>query len=326
MSIQFARPRIVISRCLEHDACRYNGAMIRDDFIAKLKRHVDFHTICPEVAIGMGVPRKPIRIVLRDERRELYQPATGELFTEAMREYTESELDSVAAEGVDGFLLKHRSPSCGPWDVKAYYGFENPGPAPKTRGFFGGQVVERFGDMPVEDEGRLHNFALREHFLTAVFALAALREIRAQARMRDLVAYHSRNKLILLAYDQTALRRLGQIVANHEHLDTEEVFARYSTELKHCLAKPVRFAAMINSLQHAFGGVSACLSPRERAFFHESLEEYRDERIPLSAVLKMLQSWALHHERAYLLEQTLFRPYPLELVEITDSGKGRKLR
>ena len=82
---------------------------------------------------------------------------------------------------------------------------------------------------------------------------------------------------------------------------------------------------MINAFQHAFGGLSANLTSKERQFFLNSLEEYRDERIPASTLIHLLKSWAIRFENHYLLDQYLMEPYPHELVEITDSGKGRPL-
>ena len=63
MNIKFPRPRIVISRCLEFDACRYNGMLISDQFIKKMKNFCDFITVCPEVEIGLGIPRDPILFI-----------------------------------------------------------------------------------------------------------------------------------------------------------------------------------------------------------------------------------------------------------------------
>jgi uncharacterized protein YbgA (DUF1722 family) len=82
---------------------------------------------------------------------------------------------------------------------------------------------------------------------------------------------------------------------------------------------------MINVLLHAFGGFSKQLSSSEKKFFLNSIEEYRDERVPLSALIQVLEAWSIGKSNDYLMQQTFISPYPRELVEITDSGKGRKL-
>jgi uncharacterized protein YbgA (DUF1722 family) len=80
---------------------------------------------------------------------------------------------------------------------------------------------------------------------------------------------------------------------------------------------------MINTLQHAFGWISNTLSKEEKQFFLNSLEEFRDERIPLSTILHLIHAWAIRFKNDYLSAQVLINPYPRELTEITDSGKGR---
>jgi len=322
MPVNFPKPVVVISKCLGFDSCRYDGERIHMPFVDKLKAHVTFLPVCPEVEIGLGVPRKPIRIVSVDGKNTLYQPATGKDYTEPMQNFVEAFLGSLP--GVDGFLLKSRSPSCGVGDVKIHAGFEEGARTIRGSGFFGGAIRDKFAGLPVEDEGRLRNFTIREHFLTRIFLLARFREVRKSGAMEGLVNFHSVQKLLLMGCNQAQMRLAGKIVANHEKADWETVIIRYEEHLKRALANPPRFTAMINVLLHAFGGFSEVLSKEEKAFFLESIEEYRDERIPLSVRLHILRAWSIRYRNDYLLGQTFLQPYPAELVEITDSGKGRE--
>ena len=116
------KPRVVISKCLTFDKCRYNGEMIPDRFVEKLKPYVEFLPICPEVEIGLGTPRDPIRVVQVDGKKQLYQPSTNKFFTDDALSFTEEYLSSL--KEIDGFILKNRSPSCGQGDVKIYQGIE----------------------------------------------------------------------------------------------------------------------------------------------------------------------------------------------------------
>ena len=70
MNDSFTKPKILVSKCIEFDSCRYNGQMISSDFVKKLKKFVDFKPVCPEVEIGLGIPRNPIRIV---EKKGIYE-------------------------------------------------------------------------------------------------------------------------------------------------------------------------------------------------------------------------------------------------------------
>jgi len=127
----------------------------------------------------------------------------------------------------------------------------------------------------------------------------------------------------LMGYNQARMREMGTIVANHGKRPLKEVTQDYGNALAQALKKPPRFTAMINVLLHAFGGFKDSLSPDEKRYFLGSVEEYRDEWIPLSALLRLIEAWAVGKGNPYLLEQTFMRPYPRELVEVADSGKGR---
>ncbi|MDP2808399.1 MAG: DUF523 domain-containing protein [bacterium] len=180
----YIKPRIVVSKCLGFAACRYNGLMISSPLVRKLKDQVDFIPVCPEQEIGLGVPRDPIRIIENKGRRSLYQPATGRDLTKEMNDFTRKFFKTLGP--VDGFLLKSGSPSCGIKDVKVYPGLtERQRPVTgKSYGFFGGRVLELYPGLAIEDDDRLKNAAIREHFLTRIFAMARLREISRLASIK----------------------------------------------------------------------------------------------------------------------------------------------
>jgi len=161
----YPRPRVVVSKCLGFAACRYNGLTIPDDFVQQLGPWVDYLTVCAEVQIGLGVPRQPVRIVSMAGEERLLQPGTGADVTEAMRGFAESYLDQLPA--VDGFILKSRSPSCGIKDVRIYMGPDKGAAAQIGAGMFARAVLQRFAGLAIEDEGRLRNARIREHFLTS---------------------------------------------------------------------------------------------------------------------------------------------------------------
>ncbi len=314
------RPTLVMSKCLELDACRYNGQLIRAPFVLKLMPFVELMPICPEVEIGLGVPRPPIRLVQRGTSLELYQPDTQRDVTPEMLQFNDRFLGGLGA--VDGFILKSRSPSCGIKDTKIYGGPEGTQPTAKGAGMFGGAVLERFPSAAIEDEGRLTNYRLRHHFLTKLFARAAFRAVEASGAMAQLVRFHTENKLTLMAYHQTELRALGRIVANPAKRPFAEVAAAYDEHLTHALERPPRYTSNINVMMHALGYVSDGLSSQEKRHFLHALDEYREGRMSLSAPLVLLQSWIERFDQPYLREQTFLEPYPRELLELRDSARA----
>ena len=173
------RPRLVVSRCLELAACRYDGAVIAAPLVRRLAPFVELVPVCPELEIGLGVPRDPVRLVTLagapDEPR-MVQPATGRDLTGAMTACARAFLERAGP--VDGFLLKSRSPSCGVEDTKLYTGPEEETPVGLGAGLFARAVLERFGHLPVADEERLADPDARHRFLADLFARARRRQAR----------------------------------------------------------------------------------------------------------------------------------------------------
>lgn len=318
---EFLKPLVVVSKCIEFEHCRYNGLVISSDVVKQLTPFVKFSPVCPELEIGLGVPRDPVRVIQVAGELRLFQPARDRDLTEKMRGFVHSFLKSI--QEVDGFILKGRSPSCGLKDVKAYPGKEGTAPSAKGGGFFGDAVLERFPYLAVEDEGRLRNFRIREHFLTKLFALTKFRQVRSSGKMGDLVRFHSEQKFLLMSYSQKQLAVLGRTVANQERRPALQVMKIYEDGLLRAFSHMPRYSSNINVLMHALGYFSKALSHEEKGFFLDSLELYRATRVPLSVPLNIVRSWIVRFDEQYLKRQTFFTPFPEQLMEITDSGRDR---
>ena len=311
MSRAFAKPIVVVSKCLEFEACRYNGERISSHFINRLKPFVRFQPVCPEVEIDLGTPRDPIRIYLQDEKKALCQSSTRKHLTQKMNAFSGRFLASL--EEVNGFILKAKSPSCAITDAKIF-------PAPTSAdhiamgaGLFAGAALEKFAARAFVDETGLSEPDVRAGFLTKIFTLAGFREAGKSGRPARLVRYHAENKLLFMAYDQTAMREMGRIAANHENHAFGEVVSAYESALLRLLSHPPARASYVNALTHAMGHFSEKTSREEKSRFLATLEEYREGRIPLSESLEMLEDWTAHLGSEYLEAQTLFEPYPMVL-------------
>ena len=226
---EFARPRVVISRCIDFDSCRYNGQVIRASLREELEPHVELRPICPELEIGLGVPRDPVRLVRGDEGVHMVQPSTGRDLTRPMERFSARFLGGAA--DVDGFILKSRSPSCGVRDAKLGH---DSGP-----GLFAARVLDRFPHAAIEDEARLNDVRLRDHFLTKLFTLASFRETAAHGP-RALIEFHARNRLLLMAHNRTRARTLERLVSCAGEIPPAELLDAYRAELGATLARPAR--------------------------------------------------------------------------------------
>lgn len=157
----------MVSKCLEFAACRYDGERIANEFVKRLKPYVRFIPVCPEVEIGLGIPRDPILIISQKGELKLVQTTTDKDLSRRMTRFARTFLGSL--NDVDGFILKSCSPSCGVKDVKLFRDIEAETVVGKGSGFFGRMVLDRFPDLPVETERRLSYPRIRRRFLNRLF-------------------------------------------------------------------------------------------------------------------------------------------------------------
>ena len=311
--MKFPKPIVVISKCITFSPVRWDGQIVASEFVERLKPHVNFVPVCPEVEIGLGVPRSPIRIVSLKGENRLLQPSTGMDFTEKMNTFSDSFLNSL--EQVDGFILKSGSPSSGFMNVKIYPKLEKSASIGKGPGFFGKAVLQKFPNLAIEDERRLLNPRIKEHFLTKLFALASFREAKKSGSISQLVRFQSENKYLLTAYSQKELRFLGKIAANQEQKPCEEIFNSYEAHLHGAFARAPSVGSNTNVMLKIMG-YSDLLTKDEKTFFLNAIEKYKEGRLPLSSTISILKAWIIRFKQEYLSDQTFLEPYPDELTEL----------
>jgi len=310
----FIRPKVLISKCIEFEACRYDAQMVKNDTVKILKKYADFITVCPEVQIGRPIPRNPIITILSKQKKHLYQNSSNRYFTKEMQKFTENYLKEL--KGVDGIILKSKSPSCGIADVKVYNENEKLFIGRKDTGFFASGILKRFKNYPIENEGRLQNRQTRDRFLTFLFAMADFRKTHSKGDINKLIKYHSRNKLLMMAYNQSIMRKMGNIIAKYNGGDIETVFTEYETLLRTMFFKTSRYTNEINVLMYAFDYISKKINERERRLFLKTVEDFRMKYVTRSVPAALLKSYIERFEVSYLMEQTYFNRYPVELNKI----------
>ncbi|HOI13498.1 MAG TPA: DUF523 and DUF1722 domain-containing protein [Methanoculleus sp.] len=323
MTREYPRPRLVVSRCIEFDPCRYDGSKIPSPTVARLREYADCIPVCPEVEIGLGIPRATVRIVRIDGSDHLVQPATGRDVTAEMSAFAAEFLDQLLL--VDGFILKGGSPTSGTRNVRVYPSIEKSAAIAKSAGFFAREVLKRYPEFPVEDELRLNNARIRDHFLSAVFTLAAFRGAEITRDPHALVQFHANNKLLLLASSQKMLREMGQLVASRAAVEPGALYERYRRMLSIALARVPRYTGNVNALHHALGYFSDRISDEEKAYCIRLIDRYRHGHATLAEPRNLLRSWVIRFREPYLMNQSFFAPYPVELVDlpgdVTDRGR-----
>jgi uncharacterized protein YbgA (DUF1722 family)/uncharacterized protein YbbK (DUF523 family) len=305
--------RLGVSACLLGEGVRYDGGHKRDAFLTEtLAPFVEWVPVCPEVELGLGVPRDTLRLVGDGRAPRLVVERTGEDLTASMHRFARGRLDELAPLDLDGYILKRASPSCGLFRVRVYGGTGVPGAA--GRGLFAGALVDRFPALPVEEEGRLNDPALRENFIERVFAMARWRAFATRRpRARDLVAFHAAQKFAVLAHSPAHYARLGRLVAAAGAL-TSAMLGEYAQLLMEALAVRATRTRHVNVLQHLAGFFKTRLQADERAELVEVIGEYRHGLVPLIVPITLIR----HHVRrlaiGYLRDQVYLSPHPKELM------------
>jgi uncharacterized protein YbgA (DUF1722 family)/uncharacterized protein YbbK (DUF523 family) len=306
--------RLGISACLLGQRVRYDGGHKRDAFLTEtLGPFVEWVPVCPEVELGLGIPRPAIHLVGTARQPRLLVERTGEDLTARMARYAEGRLDELERLAIDGYVLKRASPSCGLYRVPVHDA--EGARRGDGRGAFAAALTGRLPRLPVEEEGRLTDPAIRENFIERVFAAARWRRFAAgEPRPRDLVAFHAAHKLAVLAHSTVHYGRLGRQAAGAGPRLTRARLDAYGDLLMEALAVRATRARHANVLQHMAGYFKRDLPDGDREELGEAIEEYRRGLVPLVVPLTLVR----HHVRrlgvAYLAEQVYLNPHPRELM------------
>jgi len=312
---KFIKPKIVLSSCLNLEPVRYNGETIKDPFVIKLKEYCEVISVCPEISIGLGVPRDKIIVYKEKDNFGIYQPSKDLDLTQDMLSFTYKFLSNLPQ--VDGFLLKSKSPSCGVSNTLIYadkYGKEF---YFKGKGLFAQIILEKFPNLPIEDEGRLRNKEIRERYLIRIFSLSELRTLENQlSNISQLIEFHQRYKFLLMAFSQKHLKIMGNLIGNfNKEKSLEDIKKLYSNLFKDALSSALKRGNQTNVLLHIFGYFSKKLKEGEKSHFLTLIEKYRMGKIEIKILREIIKSWVYRFEDQYIMNQVYLEPYPEDLDE-----------
>lgn len=299
-----------ISRCLLGEAVRHDGGHRRSALcLEELSKWLDYVPLCPEMAIGLGAPREAIRLVEEAGVLHLRGNRSGADHTDAVRGHAR-ERAGVLGNSLCGYIVSKKSPTCGMERVKVH------GPAGQVirhdaAGLYTGEFMRLCPLVPVEEDGRLNDIALRENFLTRVFVLHRWRTLcREGLTAARLLAFHTDHKYLLLAHAPEVYRRLGQLLADSGRRGIESLGDEYIHALMPALATPADRGRHANVLQHMLGYFRECMPPRHRAQLGRSIDLYRAGELPLGAPMTLLRHFLAEHPHAYLERQVYLAPHP----------------
>jgi uncharacterized protein YbgA (DUF1722 family)/uncharacterized protein YbbK (DUF523 family) len=307
--------RLGVSTCLMGESVRYDGGHKRDRFVINtLGEFVEWVAVCPEVEIGLPVPREAMRLVGDPEDPRLVTIKTGNDHTEHMQTWARERLEQLAKVKLHGFIFKSRSPSSGLYRVKVYD--DHGMPSRVGTGIFAREVMRRFPLLPLEEEGRLHDMGLRENFIERIFVnhrWTCLLE--KDPNPRGLVAFHTAHKLSMMAHSPEHYRKMGRLVAQAGSLPWQELVDTYGLLLMDGLRVMATRGRHVNVLQHLMGFLKEFVSAEDKTELLSLIEDYRQGLVPLIVPLTLLK----HHLNRFPVpdwvhQQVYLHPYPKELM------------
>lgn len=303
-----------ISACLVGQPVRYNGGHAQSKLcLNELSEHFEYRSFCPEMAAGFGTPRPTLRLVGSPEQpRLVYSDGDGEDLTARLTDAFKPVIDTL--EDLDGYILMKNSPSCGLERIKVYQ--ENGHPhVERTQGLFTQALRERYPQLPVEEEGRLHDARLRENFILRVFAHHHFRtEVDCDPSIGRLMAFHRDYKYVLMAHNQPEYRALGRLLAQSGR-DTDICALRdtYHRRFMAAIAKPASRRNHCNVLMHILGYLKRTVEGVARRDILQVIERYRRGEVNLATPLTLIHHYVAQHGSAYIRAQRYFEPYPASL-------------
>ena len=306
--------RIGISTCLLGEQVRYDGGHKRSAFInSHVAGVAKFVPVCPEVELGLGVPREPIHLVKDRGQIRLRGTKSKADHTDRMKEFAEHRVTELQSQELDGYILKKDSPSCGIQRIKVWN--TSGQPVKSGRGLFAEVLMRRMPLLPVEEEGRLNDPILRESFFEQVFAYRRLRNLFSSTwGIGELVQFHTTEKLLLLAHNQQKYRELGRLVASAKAADRERLKSDYQRVFMTNLAQRAKPPSHCNVLQHIIGFFKRRLSRTQKVELTGLIEDFRSRHAPLVVPLTLIRHYVELFEVEYLRQQTYLDPYPKQLM------------
>ncbi len=305
--------RLGISRCLLGDKVRYDGGHKHDPFLTKtLGEYVEYVPVCPEVECGLPIPRAAPRLVGNADNPRLATHKTGIDHTKRIQDWAKGRLAELELEGLCGFIFKSKSPSSGMERVKVYS--ESGNLSGQSVGIFARMFMRHFPLLPVEEEGRLHDPGLRENFIDRIFLLRRYRDmLKSGQNLGNLITFHTRHKLQLLAHSPDLYRAMGRLVAQGKGMAKDQLFKNYHEMLMQCTRMKATPPKHRNVLQHIMGYFKNELLPDEKQELLEIIGNYAQGVVPLIVPVTLLTHYVNKFEQFYLQDQTYLRPHPIEL-------------
>jgi uncharacterized protein YbbK (DUF523 family)/uncharacterized protein YbgA (DUF1722 family) len=299
--------RIATSACLLGEHVRYDGGNKHDAFIKDiLARHIELVALCPEVAIGMGVPREPIQLQAQPSGLHAVGVQTPALdVTTALRAY--GARMSRELGDISGYIFKSRSPSCGIGDAPIYRQGRRR-PVRKGVGLYAREWINRRSLLPMEDEAGLLDPGTRDNFLERIFFYHRWQMLCASGlSVQRLHDFHATLRLTLMAHARTD-STLRALLGKAGTRVSAKLAWRYLGECMHILKRRATRSRHARVLRYLARRLHGELKARERRELAREIERYAATRAPLMVPVALINEHLGRHPLAGLDNQSYLNP------------------
>jgi len=298
-----SRIKVGVSSCLLGEKVRWDGNHKRDETVKKLLGKIfEWVPTCPEVEIGMGIPRETVQLTGNPGAPRMVGNTTGTDWTTRMNRYSKKRSAELAKMNLCGYIFKNRSPSCGidripvtgkNGKIKKY-----------GHGLFAESFMKKCALVPVEDEDRLHDARIRENFITRVFAYHRLAQLlNGRLSRKVLVEFHNTHKYLLMAHSHKHETALTKLIANAKQYSPSELKRRYAEGFMQALTFKTTVKKNAVALNHMLGFFKKLLSKMEKQGVIKAIEDYRNERVPLLVPITLIKHHVCKHKVDSLADQ-----------------------
>ncbi len=308
--------QIGVSSCLLGEKVRWNGDHKKDRYVQEvLGKFFNYIPVCPEMEVGMGVPRETVALYGSLEEPKMLSRTTRTDWTKRMNRFIKARIKDLAGEDLDGFIFKSKSPSCGLGRIPVY-SLEDPAKARHGAGLFAREFSKVFPLVPSEEEGRLHDPKIRENFIVRVFSFHRLKSalFHGRAKAGFLVKFHTQHKFLLLAHSRKHYLELGKIVAEVKSQPWNRVLVSYASTFMEALALKSTAKKNTDVLMHMMGFFKKLIPSEDKKDILQAIEDYRNELVPLVVPVTLVQHYVKKYRVEYLLDQVYLNPHPKELM------------
>jgi uncharacterized protein YbgA (DUF1722 family)/uncharacterized protein YbbK (DUF523 family) len=305
--------KIGVSSCLLGKEVRYNGGHSHDRYVTgTLGQYFTFVDVCPEVEAGFGIPRETMRLVGNPDDPRLVTTKTKKDVTVKMQKWAKRRVLELEKEDLYGFIFKKGSPSSGMERVRVYT--EKGMPSNRGSGMFARAFMDHFPQVPIEEDGRLNDSAIRENFIERIFALRRWRLMAAERKsLGKVVAFHTAHKLQIMSHSVKQYREMGRVVAHGKELDIQLLYIQYESLFMQALSLKATVKKNVNVLQHMAGYFKKQLNKDEKQELQEVIEQYHNHLTPLIVPITLVNHYVRKYDQEYLKNQFYLHPHPIEL-------------